>query len=429
MPMPAQTLTSVQKSTRDILSAARKVRNSLGAGAGVLKSAIQTLDDVARDQTGATAFREYFLRETAGPSSPERLATTNEALAMALSEIEIGNVLIASGQATNEVVLGYHQPDRRTPKPPLPTPPPHSSAGSDKADGTETSPAPAETDDGANPTLSPPAETPDAALNVAIARLERASENFSSDAVAVRRSFTAVAPAESAGAIDFKSFGELASTTLSSIVSEAAKTIRSMLTEFEKLGFDRITKALGSLGERLPNLGSIGRLIQLGVERVKSAVEWLLDLLGPDLLASARKQVQDVWDKLKSGQAASSVLEWIYDIPGTRKQVDDILTRSDLLKEKLVANDTDLKALTPAFRADMELARTIATGVAVTGGLLAMIPIFGGNAILVAAGLDALLLAVVVIMGSSCTAEGLPLSNHRGVLRLVRELEPGSGLA
>jgi hypothetical protein len=395
---------SYLRNTRDVVAAAQRVRHSLGASPEVLEEAVQFLEQAALGgQGGVSAFQAFRFREAEGA---EPAVVERGSLAVALTEIEAGNVLIASGQAAREVPLSASHPVGPVQPPPFPSPP---TPAGDK-------PAPSA------PTPVPGA-SPEESLDESIRRLESAAGLFEPEAGGLF-AFTEAGQTPPSTPMDADSFGTEAKGTLTQIVSEAAKTVGSVLGEVEKLGLERIGEALGRLGEHMPSLERAGRLIRLGIEKVRAAVEWLANAIGTDLLAKVRGEVIGFWEKLKSGEAAAEVLKALYGTVAAGVEIDQILARDDLLAERMSPGYTELEGVRSTFRADMDIARRMTTAVTVCGGLLAMIPALGSNALIFAASIDALILGVVVVIGRGYTNVGLPLSRTTGVLAITRGLAP-----
>lgn len=415
MPIPDEISASYLRGTRDILAAARRLRDSLDAAPAVREGAVEALEQAATQQeAGTSAFREYYREPVTAEAVPSEQAVQG-ALALALSEIEAGNVLIASGQATGEVLMAQHRPQGPISAPPFPTPPP-SGRGGDKESKTGTPEPKGDTQDTTTEV------TPERALDIAIGRLDAASQVFEPVAIGAFYGFAERADAEAAGPVDAATFGNDAKSTLEAITSETATTVGLVLTKFQDIGFEKMSAALGKLGERLPDLGRIGRLIRLGIEKVRSAVDFLINLIGADRLGQFREKLVDFWEKLKSGAAAKGLLETFYGLPEIRGEIEQILARPNLQAGRLGPANAELQGLQAAYRGDMEIARTMATAVTSFGLLLSWIPAVGGNAVLAAVSIDSVIFGVVVLMGKGCTGDGLPLGDLQGVRKIVQGL-------
>ncbi|MDR3633077.1 MAG: hypothetical protein P4L84_04520 [Isosphaeraceae bacterium] len=392
------------KSTREIVAAARQLRGSLGAGDAVIEAAVQSLEEAAgRQETGRAAFRAYLSEPS---EAVKAVQVSRNALAVALAELQSGNVLIAAGQAAAEVPLAY-RPKGSLKPPPMPSP-------TETAGGT---PEPA--------VPLPPGETKEESLDATIDQLEDTSQGLEPGAIQTAFAFTAPSATAPGTPVDAGTFGTDAKSALSTIVSEAAKTVGCVLTEAGKIGVDKLTAALGKLAEGLPSLGQIGRLIRLGIDKIKEAFHWLVDLVGENLLGRAKEELRKFWEKLQSGEAANGLLEVGYGIPAAKVEIERTLARSDLLTAQIGPADEELRTLLSGFHGNMELARKFASGVTIAGGLLGLIPAVGTNAVLVAATLDATILGVVFVLGRGSAGTGVPLAQTRGVLQITRGLVPG----
>ena len=69
---------------------------------------------------------------------------------------------------------------------------------------------------------------------------------------------------------------------LGEIVRDSAETIKTALTELKKLDAAEVLKALGQIGQALPIIAEAGQVLRKGLEKLKRAIEALMEMFGKD---------------------------------------------------------------------------------------------------------------------------------------------------
>jgi hypothetical protein len=380
--------------TRNVLMAARQVRDALGGDPATRSVAVEQLERaVAQQDSSGLAFREFLFQDA---KEANRLAV-DESLATVQTELEVGNILVASGTA-----LGEAGPVAFRIKPEVPGPPPSPEGFLDEA-------------------IRQFDETV-GGLERSLSQSQQGRFGFTAEPSAAASTL----PADLDGLI--ARFRDRSETALTTIVTEAASAVTAVVKEASKLDAQKIGEAIATLGEKLQGLPQVGRLIQIGIRKIVGAINWLIDLVGGELLQKARDRVREVWDRVQnSDQAARPALEQLFRVAEARAEVGQILGLRPLDLQELGSAVPAVAALETQFRDRMTMARTL-TVVATTSGIaLSFIPAIGPQAFLAAAVLDAVILGAVVILGMDYTDTGTALERVRGVREIARGLRPQGG--
>jgi CTP-dependent riboflavin kinase len=77
-------------------------------------------------------------------------------------------------------------------------------------------------------------------------------------------------------------FRNYSSELLEEIVGESEQTITAAITELKKLDPAEIVKAVGQIGEAVPIVAGAGQVLRRGLEKLKRAIEALMEMFGKD---------------------------------------------------------------------------------------------------------------------------------------------------
>jgi hypothetical protein len=373
--------------TQSVLNAGRRLRLVLAKDHARREYAITQLERAAQQQeTGGEGYRAFMFSEleTAEEADKQkRERVTEDILAGVLTDLNVANVLMAAGQTLGET-------------------------------GQETG-----------------AKT----LDEALLRLENTTRiieqslpiPLSSGVEPGRFGFTELATeleviksADLPSAIE--SFRKRSNETLADFVDQSKEVVVSIVTGLSKLDASKVLGALSGLGEKIAELPRVGRLFNQGIDKLQSAIDALLRLLGSDLLKKVKAQVEKIWNDLKDGKYVSEPLEWAFGIEETRKEIEAVLLYQGLNEETLDEACKSVAELRIAFKETMGMLSGVVSAVSLAGTLLFMIPGIGQPLALTAASIYVVVLGTVVLIGMDYTDSGILLKRVRGVREIVKDL-------
>ena len=357
---------------QSVLAAGRRLRAQMDSPVAERRFAVQRLEEAAAESDAAGGRLRAFMFEEAGEGTAAT-ASPDDALALITTDIHIANVLIAAGQTIDE------------------------------GDGITLPPALLDEAlvrlDGANRTLSR-------------AAAQSGTFHFSEDATPVE------APDDESA---LESFRQATTDTLNTVVTELEKVARAVVESMSKLPIDKVATAIAALGSTGDALPRIGRLLRQGIEKLESALNALMKLLGSDALKAVRERVEKLWLKMKEGEALSQLLRGALHIDDTQAFVNRILASGTIARASLNTGSTALVQLSKDFEAKMSSARTLSSGAAFATGVLLLTPM-APQAALFAAGMHAVILAGVLLIALDYTDSGT-LTWVRGVRDVTSSLQ------
>lgn len=372
-------------STDSVLNAGKRLRQNLNADQARREFAVTQLERAAQQHgTGGASYQTFMFSElSAAPESDKatRERVTEDVLATVMTDLQIANTLMAAGQTLGE------------------------------------------TGGRAEPHL----------LDEALLRLGNSTQiierslpsPLAEGATPGRFGFTEEAPGpETVKSADLpsavESFRKRSDETLSALVEDAKGVVMSVIDALSKIDSDKVLAALSKLSVNTGELQKVGRLFRQGVEKLQGAIEALLRLLGDDLVASVKEQVEKIWNGLKDGKFVAAPLAWAFGVEAARNEVTQILQSAGLKQESLDEASNALAKLRTSFKENMSLLEGIASAVGLAGTLLFLVPGLGPNMALVAAGIYGVILAAVVLIGMDYTDSGVLLKRVDGVREIAK---------
>ncbi|MCA2624926.1 MAG: hypothetical protein IM507_12540 [Microcystis sp. M20BS1] len=204
---------------------------------------------------------------------------------------------------------------------------------------------------------------------------------------------------------------------LNTFVDEAANVATSIFDELSR-NTDRLN--IGDLLTRLASdilnqLSEVGRLIKQGVQFIKEAFNSLLRLLGEANLGSfidnLKNTAKEIWDKFKeSGSPLEQSIAWAFGVEDVRSRRDEKLLQN-LNEQSLIDGSNELKELKNNFTKEMKIVGGL---VIVTFSVSLLLHFWPDPTLLqVIIGLYWLLLLFVIF-------RGIDYTDSRGGISLVR---------
>jgi hypothetical protein len=358
--------------TRPVRLAAAELRQALALPeaerATRIREAKEWLLSAADNQgrESAAAREQYF---SAPPSTEARTVSTAEAFEGIIADAQVGNTLIAAGQALGEA-------------------------------GTQAGPG---------------------ALDDAILALESTPDFAVQIETALHFAAEATHSANLADAT--KTFQTRVQETLTTLVTQSREAGGAVLDKLLKVNGTKALEALAQLGGPLAMLPDLGVFIKKGVEKLVQAMHSLRDLLDSDALREVKEKLTAWWKHLTDGTLIDMLLAWAFDKSG----IDDTVKKA-LAQTSLSANAVDgasdlLPPLQEGFKSKMAWSKALAGVVGGGAGLLLMIGhLAAGPVAAVAAGAYLLILAAIMLIGRDYAGEKGMFHEGKGVLGVAESL-------
>ncbi len=216
-------------------------------------------------------------------------------------------------------------------------------------------------------------------------------------------------------------FRSIATDTLEYVVAGVHKAIRSCIEAISGLDEKAILGALEMLVGELGALPEVGRLIRLGVDRLKKAVTAIVTFLGDEVMDALKAKLKELVQQWLSAQQIDAELRKALNIQATQKLIEEVSARSGLTGDQLDRASTALKVLRARFDGHVETIAQASKTVAVVGGLLATSGL-GVKAVLLAAVAYLAIIAWAVGMGMDYADAGRVLNRVQGIGMIAQEL-------
>jgi len=223
-----------------------------------------------------------------------------------------------------------------------------------------------------------------------------------------------------------KSFRTDAQFSLDRVVTDAVDIIGSVLEQLKKLDPAQVVDAIENLGKPFEQAVAVGKLLQKGVDKLKNAVQSLLNLLGGGAFEEVKKQVSEIWTKLTNGEYARDILAWLFGVEQTMSRIDTILVSGSLDRTELDSASNAFRPLTDNFGNRMSLIKGMLGAVVLITGSLALLHVVAPWLPLALAGAYAALVGATVVIGMNYAGAGGILQWAKGVREIAESLAPAS---
>ena len=214
--------------------------------------------------------------------------------------------------------------------------------------------------------------------------------------------------------------------SLDRCVSESVEVISSVFDQLKKMDGSEVAAAIEKLGKPFEQAVQAGRLLKKGIEKLKTVIQHLLDLLGGGAMETVKKQVSDVWTRLTNGEYAKDLLASSFGVKHTMSRIDAILASASVDISDLDSASNAFRPLTDNFGSKMSLMKGIlATIVVITGGITLLhlaVPWLP----LIVAGAYVALIGATVLIGMNYAGSGGVLQWVKGVREIADNLAPAS---
>ena len=357
--------------TRAVYLAAKDLRQALSLPEDQRPARVRQAKEwllSASDQQGreAAALRaQYF---SAPPSTPAKAVSTADALASILADAQVGDTLIAAGGALGE---------------------------------QGATPSPQVLDDA----LLRMQSAPD--LGVRMAALHFAAE----------ATHSADLPSAT------KTLRDRAEETLQTLVSQAHQAGGAVVDQLARVDAGKALEALSKLGGPLARLPELGVFIQKGIEKIRGAMQTLIDLLGRVGLSDIRDRMTKIWNKLTDGTFIDSLLGWAFDRQPIENAVSVAAAKTSLTVSAIDSASDLLPPLGEGYTAKMTWAKTLSGLIAAAAGMLLTFGVVAAGPVAeFSAGAYLLILAAIIVIGRDYAGENGLFHQGKGILGVIEAL-------
>ncbi|NOZ29190.1 MAG: hypothetical protein GXP39_14230 [Chloroflexi bacterium] len=217
-----------------------------------------------------------------------------------------------------------------------------------------------------------------------------------------------------------QTFQAVTSETLEALVEGVHQAIMACAEALSRLDEDAVLRALQMLGLELEQIPNLGRLIRLGVDRLKKAITALTSWLGEEALDSLKEKIENMLRRWLSGDQLDATLRWALAVEDTQQLAQTALAQPSLTVEKLDQTATEIKLLRTRFDNHVDLITQAARTVTLIGGLLTTV--LGTQAMLLSAVAYLAVITWAVGMGIDYADSGRILDRVEGVGTIIRRL-------
>ena len=317
--------------------------------------AAQDLEKAAQDydDTRETECRRFIMTPETNREIKDFEQTQESLLVVALTDLQIGNVMIAAGGAIKEVEI----PDERS------------------------------------------------ILNDALLNLETTTQFFKQTLSGSASS--TLDQGENKELLSVKTFKNSLQETLDSFVCEAEKAVSGVCEGLSKVDPETVLSSISHLGKAIQDLPRMGRLFGQGVRKLEQGLEFLNQILPKEILEQLQEKVRELWEKVTQGELIHQILNNTFGIESVQSQVFEILETAvdsnSLNTSKLDQVNPALIALSESFKGKMKIAQNITGAVTATGLILPYTPLAGAPAMILVTSIYIAVIAVVIIVGRDYT--------------------------
>jgi hypothetical protein len=384
--------------TKSVLSAGRQLQSMLGEDADTLKYAVTQLEEAASDQdTGTKGYRAFMfsaLDKSKTAQKEKREKITEDVLATVVADLQIGSVLVAAGQAVGEAGAEFK-----------------GQAAEDKLD--EALASLEETTPVISRGLSGPLT----------GGMKPGRFNFSGSPDKAQPPQAIESP-DVASAI--KTFRTLSDQTMETFVSEfrgvAVEVVNAIKVPLKKIKIMEVFEKLG--GPVRTAASMIGNLIKKGIQKIQSAIEALVRLIGNDNLTKIKDRIKELWGEIgkkKLNEWGNDVLSKFIGVKATRETIEIILA-GELKKDAVDRASNELSQLKQPYNDNMEMAKKAVGAISIVSGVLFLLPIAGQQIALFAALAYLMILSVALLIAMDYCDSGQVLQRVRGVGEIANSL-------
>ena len=145
-------------------------------------------------------------------------------------------------------------------------------------------------------------------------------------------------------------FRTAVATALDAIVDAAAQLAGAIVRVAGSLPADEVVGAAGTIGAQLAKpVSGLRRLLSIGLEKLRSAVNTLMKVLGEQRAAALRGWIAEQWEKLRSGQLLAGPIGVLLGTGATRQLADGIVAGPELTAERIDGASVRVASVTAQY--------------------------------------------------------------------------------
>jgi hypothetical protein len=222
-------------------------------------------------------------------------------------------------------------------------------------------------------------------------------------------------------------YRQRANETLDLVVKGAYGVTTAIVEALKQLSPETVLKALESLGGPIKAVaGFVGRLINKGIEKIKAAVETLVDFIGNDAVKKIKDKLAEFLKEAAEGGFAESLLGRFVGAEVTRASIKQRLDGGGLDRVSLNEGSDELRLLAATYQKNMEMAKKAVTAITFASGIIGLTSLGPQNAALFAGVGYCTVLAVVILLAMDYADSGRVLGRVRGVGVVTEGLRPAA---
>ena len=205
-----------------------------------------------------------------------------------------------------------------------------------------------------------------------------------------------------------------AGKALTAISDGTVSIIESAVTQLKKMDGAKVLEAINRLGQSFEAGVAAGRLITQGLAKLKSVLDSLSSLFGPEAFSAIKAKVEEVWKKIIGGDYTRAAVRRALAIEGVEHRVSEIAASKALNIQSVDAVSRSLAMLDDDYQRLLKTLNGIVSAIVVAMGVLAFLHMAGPWMALTGAAAYVCVLAAAVIAGMSYTGT-LPIGPVQGV--------------
>jgi hypothetical protein len=255
--------------------------------------------------------------------------------------------------------------------------------------------------------------------------LKHSIANVSESQSAITSAFSATklnfaAPAQPSNTIDdaLTLFQTNASKALTAVSDGTVSVIDSVATQLKKLDGAKVLEALNKLGQSFDAGVAAGRLITQGLAKLKSVLDSLSSLFGPEAFTAIKTKVQEIWKKIVNGDYTRAAVRWALSIERVESRVTEIAKSKAITIHSLDMVSRSLALLDDDYQRLLMILNGIVSAIVVAMGVLGFLHLAGPWMALTGAAAYVCVMAAAVLAGIGYTGT-MPVGRVRGVLAAI----------
>lgn len=144
-------------------------------------------------------------------------------------------------------------------------------------------------------------------------------------------------------------------STLDGVVQQTSQLASAIVRRAGALPADRILSAVSALGKQLETYsGGLRRLVRIALDKLRSAVNTLMKLLGEERAAALRIWISTQWQRVQSGELLEGPIATLVGAQHTRDLAAELVEREDLADETVGSTTVQIVAVGEQFGVSIE---------------------------------------------------------------------------